>query len=94
MTRALKDMILQALEDVGGEHYLVEQAHKNPAAFMTLLGKVLPMTIAGDAAEPAISLRVVSYADVYTGVPRSNELDPVVDDQGAPLGRPAWKLGC
>ena len=47
MTRELKDMILHALDDAGGENYLVEQAHKNPAAFLTLLGKVLPLQVAG-----------------------------------------------
>ena len=51
MTRVLKDMILQALDDVGGQKYLAEQATKNPAAFMTLIGRVL-LTLAGDASEP------------------------------------------
>jgi hypothetical protein len=48
MTRALKDMILHALDDAGGPRYLAEQATKNPAAFLTLLGKVLPLTLAGE----------------------------------------------
>jgi hypothetical protein len=29
MTRALKDMILQALDDVGGQQYLAEQRHES-----------------------------------------------------------------
>jgi hypothetical protein len=69
MTRALKDMILQALDDAGGERYLAEQAHKNPAAFMTLLGKVLPMQLTGSGSEE-IKLSVVNYA-VETGVQRA-----------------------
>jgi hypothetical protein len=52
MSGALKDMIIGALDDAGGQQYLVEQATKNPAAFMTLLGKLLPMTLAGDAKDP------------------------------------------
>jgi hypothetical protein len=52
MTRALKDIILQALDEAGGAEYLKCQADKNPIAFMALLGKVLPMRIAGDPAEP------------------------------------------
>lgn len=49
----LKLMILEALDDSGGVDYLVKQANKkNPAAFMALLGKVLPMTIAGDPKSP------------------------------------------
>lgn len=46
-TAALKEMILAALDEKGGSAYLVVQADKNPAAFMTLLGKVLPMQVTG-----------------------------------------------
>jgi hypothetical protein len=42
MTRTLREMILGALDDAGGQAYLAEQAHQNPAAFLTLLGRVLP----------------------------------------------------
>jgi hypothetical protein len=52
ISAALKDMILGALNDAGGQQYLVEQARENPVAFLTLIGKVLPMQIAGDPAEP------------------------------------------
>ena len=41
MTRTLREMILGALDDAGGQDYLVEQAHKNPAAFLALIGRVL-----------------------------------------------------
>jgi len=41
-------MILGALNEVGGMDYLAQQATANPAAFMTLLGKVLPTRIEGD----------------------------------------------
>ena len=61
MTRALKDMILQALDDAGGQQYLAEQATKNPAAFLTLLGRVLPLTLAGDASEP-LTVCVTNYS--------------------------------
>jgi hypothetical protein len=63
MTRVLKDMILQALDDAGGQLYLVEQANKNPVAFMTLLGKVLPLQVTGDPTEPLV---------IVTGVPRAS----------------------
>ena len=43
--KALKDMILGALKDVGGQAYLAEQATNNPNAFLSLVGKVLPMDI-------------------------------------------------
>lgn len=51
-TKALKDMILGALEQKGGEEYLMKQADENPTAFLTLIGKVLPTTLAGDKDNP------------------------------------------
>lgn len=47
-TKALKEMILGALSQAGGEQYLLTQARENPGPFLTLIGKVLPTTIAGD----------------------------------------------
>lgn len=44
-TGLLKDMILQALDGAGGAEYLQKQATENPAAFMTLVGKVLPLQV-------------------------------------------------
>jgi hypothetical protein len=46
-TGALKDMILHALESAGGTEYLAAQAKENPSAFLTLVGKVLPLQIGG-----------------------------------------------
>lgn len=55
---ALKDMILSALDKSGGIDYLVVQADQNPNAFLTLVGKVLPMQV--DAAHSGeIVARVV-----------------------------------
>jgi hypothetical protein len=52
----LKDAILTAAEEAGGKEgligYLRQQAKNNPAPFMGLLGKVLPMQIAGDQENP------------------------------------------
>lgn len=48
----LREMILQALEEKGGVDYLAEQAEKNPGAFLTLIGKILPTTITGDSENP------------------------------------------
>lgn len=44
-TKELKDMILGALSDVGGQKYLAQQAIENPGPFMALVGKVLPKDI-------------------------------------------------
>ena len=54
-TKALKDMILTALGNAGGAEYLERRANdpRTASAFLALIGKVLPMTIAGDAENPA-----------------------------------------
>jgi len=66
-TTALKDMILSALDKKGGVDYLVLQAEANPAAFLTLIGKVLPMTIAGTGDQGQhvheVQWRVVGLSD-------------------------------
>ena len=59
VTKALKEMILGALSDVGGQEYLARQAEENPPAFMTLVGKVLPTTLAGDPNNP-VGLGVIA----------------------------------
>lgn len=52
--KALREMILQALDEQkgGGVTYLKDQALMNPNAFLSLLGKVLPTTLAGDPNNP------------------------------------------
>ncbi len=57
-TTKIKDMITQALDDAGGVQYLVKQARENPAAFMTLVGKVLPMQLTGDGGGPVQVTRI------------------------------------
>lgn len=48
-TVALKDMILQALDNAGGAEYLERKANdpRTAAAFLGLIGKVLPMQVVG-----------------------------------------------
>lgn len=67
ITADVKRAILEAAEAAGGEGgmvgYLTLQASENPAAFMTLIGKVLPLTVAGDDENPirhVIERRIVS----------------------------------
>lgn len=59
-TALLKDAILKAAEQAGGESglvgYLQQQAAASPAAFLSLLGKVLPMQVVGDAENPVAHL--------------------------------------
>jgi len=67
----LKAMIIGALAGAGGQDYLQRQAELNPGAFLTLIGKVLPMQITGEGGGPVF---------VITGVDRdddsSNSNDP------------------
>ena len=45
-TLQLKEAILNALDKVGGEQYLAKLAIENSSAFASLLGKILPHTLA------------------------------------------------
>lgn len=72
ITALLKDAILRAAENAGNEvgdeglvSYLEAQADKNPVAFMSLLGKVLPLQITGEGGG-AVQLNII------TGVPRAD----------------------
>jgi len=49
VTKELKEMILDALSEAGGVDYLVSKANdpRTAAAFIGLIGKVLPMTVQG-----------------------------------------------
>jgi hypothetical protein len=48
----VKAMILGALNAAGGQEYLLQQAEKNPVAFLTLLGKILPLQVTGKDGGP------------------------------------------
>jgi len=61
-TTALKDMILKALDGVGGEAYLRERAIDNPTAFLTLVGKVLPLQVTGEGDGP-LQVHIVRFSD-------------------------------
>ena len=49
LTADIKSMVLGALAEVGGVAYLADTAATHPAAFLALVGRVLPLQIAGDA---------------------------------------------
>lgn len=55
-TKELKDMILQALDGAGGVEYLQARANdpKTAAAFLGLVGKVLPMQVTGEGGGPLV----------------------------------------
>ena len=47
-------MILQALADAGGVDYLKARATDNPTAFLTLVGRVLPLQVKDDGKDPTV----------------------------------------
>ncbi len=51
-------MIIGALNAQGGQAYLERASKENMPAFLALVGKVLPTTLAGDPTLPSISLKV------------------------------------
>lgn len=67
-TALLKDAILRAATDAGNGDmvaYLTRQAIDNPGPFLSLLGKVLPMQIAGDADNPVTVAHEIVLRAVY-----------------------------
>lgn len=54
MTREVKQMVLDALDGAGGVEYLIEKAHdpKTAGAFLTLVGKVIPLQVKGEFSSP------------------------------------------
>ncbi len=61
-------MIEKALRDAGGAEYLREQARESPAAFMALVGKLIPkdLTVSGGAS-PVILQIVTGVPDAGSG---------------------------
>lgn len=76
-TTAVKEMVIAALGKAGGINYLAEQAEKNPSAFLSLVGKVIPLQVSGDPDNPLVIHRIELVApqskpgmvDVFLGSP-------------------------
>lgn len=62
-TADVKGMILEALSGAGGAAYLQRQADENPAAFMTLVGKVLPLQVTGENGGPVRTRIEIAIVD-------------------------------
>lgn len=62
VTSEVKQMVLAALDGAGGVGYLIEQAHAKPAAFLALLGKVMPLQVTGADGDPLALAITVRYA--------------------------------
>jgi len=61
LTVAVKDAIEHAFDEVGGVEYLKMIAVSDPKTFCTLLGKVIPLQVAGDPDNPVGMKFTVEY---------------------------------
>lgn len=43
----IRELIVEALDNLGGASYLEETARSHPSAFLALLGKVMPVQLTG-----------------------------------------------
>jgi hypothetical protein len=84
VTSDVKGMILNALSAAGGERYLLQQARRNPTAFLQLVAKVLPHTITGVNDGPVhFSFEWASAASAGPQLePEVAGLIAAVDDEG------------
>lgn len=48
INREIKEMIREALDGAGGVNYLIAKANSHPAAFLSLVGRVLPLQVTGE----------------------------------------------
>lgn len=62
-TAAIKDMVIHALDKAGGVDYLLQQAKDNPAHFMALVGKVIPLQLHGAGDDGSHIVSVVRWID-------------------------------
>jgi hypothetical protein len=59
LTGTLKEMILQSLANIGGTQYLEQAAKEHPAAYLALIGRVLPLQVQENSGDPLVPVKVV-----------------------------------
>jgi len=86
-------MILKALSKAGGWRYLQQQAKENPVAFMTLVGKVLPLQVTGADGGPILTrvihedwidgheLEALPTEPYQPGLPPAIDIEPVKEPE-------------
>lgn len=50
----IREMVVNALNGAGGVSYLQRTAKSHPAAFLSLIGKVMPVQLAGEGGGPVL----------------------------------------
>src|SRR5262249_42786495 len=81
-TLALREAILAALDRVGGEKYLATLAVENSSAFASLLGKVLPTTLAPES-DGGLSTKI-QFERIIVHADGHREIDGVTPKQLPP----------
>lgn len=61
-TAVLKDQILGALDELGGQKYFVLLAQNEPASFATLLGKILPTQVTAEI-DGKLTVEIVRFGE-------------------------------
>lgn len=66
-TAKLRELILGALDQAGGQEYLYQQAFEEPKAFLQLIGKVIPKEvenrISGELGIKTITRKIIDPLD-------------------------------
>lgn len=60
----IRELIVQALDDVGGVQYLANTARSHPAAFLALIGKVMPIQVEGGGGGPVQQNLTVEFVGI------------------------------
>lgn len=84
LNHSIKEMVEKALHKAGGVEYLTAQAHQNPVAFMGLVGRVLPLQLAGhDGGKLEVEFRWKDDSE-----PATVTIDAAIDVDTAPDDEP------
>lgn len=57
----IRELIVGALDRLGGVDYLIRSAESHPAAFLSLLGKVMPIQVEGAGGGPVQAKLTIEY---------------------------------
>jgi hypothetical protein len=91
----LKDCIIRAAEIAGGGgedgllKYLVKQANENPAGYLTLLGRIVPMQVGADPDSDQLVVFVNRYVGA-DGLVTARDRDGNLVDDPCPDPDPIW----
>jgi hypothetical protein len=61
----IREMIVNALDELGGIEYLMDVARSHPTAFVSLIGKTMPLQVTGDGGGPVENNLTVTFRDVH-----------------------------